>query len=324
MGGGTGTVTVLTGLKKFPVELSAVPSIADNGGSSGELANDYGILPCGDTMKCLSALSESEDTALRDLLAHRITGEPGKITGHTISNVMFLAAQQITGSALRAVDFLHDLLRVKGRVIPASPQRAELCARLENGKILRGEDKIDMRPEDRAPDERAPISEVFFSQIPEANLEAIQAIRAADAIVLGPGDLYTSLLPVLMVDGIADAVVESKATLIYVLNLATKHGETDGYPASRFVEVIEEYIGEKAVDYIIANTAPASEAVLERYRNAEEPPVVFDLGNSERVIRKQLLSDKVVRPVPGDRVKRSLLRHDPERLAKAILSVLTH
>lgn len=309
-GGGTGTYTVLIGLKKHPVDLSAITSSADSGGSSGALRDDYGMLPPGDNVQCLIALSEC-DPILRDVFSHRINGDGG-VSGHRLGNLFLLALNQISNDPLKAMHAAHEILRVRGRVIPVSAHPAELCAELEDSSILVGEHAIDTTS-----GPRPPIARCFLSRPVEPNQEALEAIERADALVIGPGDLYTSLVPVLLVNEIAETIARSRAKRIFVMNLATKRGETDGYAASRFVRVIEDHLSAK-LDHVIVNAVPASETLLERYRKAGEPPVENDLADTN-VLRAELLSDKIVEPIKGDQVRRSLLRHDSAKLASAIM-----
>ncbi len=313
LGGGTGTFTVLSGLKYHPVELSAVVSIADNGGSTGVLRDELGVLPPGDIRQCLVALSSGDDI-LRRLFAYRF--HEGSLSGHTFGNLFLSALEKVTGDPLSAVREAQRILSVKGRVIPASPTASNLYAELEDGVVVEGEHAID-----EPTGARARIRRCFLSPAVAANPDALAAIREADAIVMGPGDLYTSLVPVLAVAGIAQAVAESKGQRLYVVPLATKRGQTDGYTASAFVETVDRLLG-KRMDRIIVNDAVPAGHIAERYEEAGEPLVRNDLGRDPRVLTAPLLADAVIGKTEGDTVKRSLLRHDPDRLAAAVLASL--
>lgn len=315
LGGGTGTFTVLTGLKRHPVDLAAVVSIADNGGSTGVLRDELGVLPPGDIRQCLVALS-SGDEVMRRVFSHRFT--KGSLQGHTLGNLFLSALEELCGNPLEAVKLAQQVLRVRGRVIPVSPQASNLYAELEDGTVLEGEHAID---EPHA--QRAAIDRCFLDPPVMANIEAVDAIRQADVVVMGPGDLYTSLIPVLLVDGIVDALAESRAKLVYVLNLVTKHGETDGYSAKRFCEVVGQYIEPARLHAVLVNTAAPSPALLKRYEKVRDQLVVDDLQDVPwEVIRAPLISERLVGDVPGDKLKRSVLRHDPAKLAAAILSAV--
>ncbi|MCR4279022.1 MAG: YvcK family protein [bacterium] len=316
LGGGTGTVTVLSGLKQHDVALSAVVSMSDNGGSTGILRNEYGILPPGDIKQCLVALSDGDDL-LRQMMTHRFVDGP--LQGHTFGNVMLATAEQVCGSPLLGVQGLQRILRVRGNVIPVSSIASNLFAELEDGTVLEGEDAIS-----QPASPRKPIRRCFLDPAVSANPEAINAIRKADLIIFGPGDLYSSLIPVLLVDGIAEAIAQSQAYRLLILNLTTKPGETDGYTATRFLSVVNQYLSPVALNGVVINSESPSKEVLGRYLKAGSSLVYDDLEDANiDVLRTSLVSEKIAQPIKGDILKRSLFRHDPERLANAILSTLT-
>lgn len=313
IGGGTGTFAVLSGLKQREAHVSAVVSIADNGGSTGKLRDEYGVLPPGDIRQCLVALSEA-DTIMRELFLHRF--ENGTLNGHNFGNLLLTALERITKDPLRGVDAAHRILRVKGRVIPVSTTAATLSATYEDGTVLVGEAEIDKR--DRS---RAPITRCELDPPVEANSEAIRAIQDADLIVIAPGDIFTSTFPVLLVTGIDQAIrTNKKAKLVQVVNLVTKPGQTDDWNASRHVATVANQINREPDTILINNARPAM-AILERYLRDDEQPVRDDILNGN-VRRLPLLSRKISEPVPGDELKRSLLRHDPELLANAIMECI--
>lgn len=315
MGGGTGTFTVLTGLKHYPVDLSAIVSIADNGGSTGILRDELGVLPPGDTRQCLVALSAGDDV-LRSLFNYRFS--EGSLSGHNFGNLFLSALEKVTGDSLSAVREVHRILNVKGHVIPVAATATHLFAELEDGEIVEGEHAIDEIHGDRAP-----IARCFLSPTVAANPDAIHAIESADAIILGPGDLYTSLMPILLVDGVKEALARTNAKRIYVMNLVTKHGETDGYTAKTYADVIAHAISPAKINTVLVNTEQPPESILERYEKAEERPVIDDLEDtSYKALRARLLSSDIQEPKPGDQLHRSLLRHDPIKLAEAILECL--
>lgn len=315
MGGGTGTFTVLTGLKHYPVDLSAIVSIADNGGSTGILRDELGVLPPGDTRQCLVALSAGDDL-LRSLFNYRFS--EGSLNGHNFGNLFLSALEKVTGDSLSAVREAHRILNVKGRVIPVAAKATHLFAELEDGEVVEGEHAIDQLEGDRAP-----IARCFLSPAVNANPDAIEAIESADAIVIGPGDLYTSLMPILLVDGIREALARSNGKRLYVLNLVTKHGETDGYSASMYVDVIARALKPGSLDKVLVNTEQPPASILARYEKAAESAVLDNLElDSPRIIRAPLLSNDIQEPKPGDQLKRSLLRHDPIKLAEVILGCL--
>lgn len=314
MGGGTGTFTILSGLKHHPIDLRVIVSIADNGGSTGILRDELGVLPPGDIRQCLVALSQ-EDDVMRRLFTYRFS--EGSLSGHNAGNIFLSALEKIAGDPLSAVVEAQRILNVRGHVIPVSAQAANLCAELQDGSIVCGEHEID------EPDtERAPIQRCYLSPMVTANPEAIHAIETADLIVLGPGDLYTSVIPVLLVDGIAKALERTQAQRVYVLNLVTKKGQTDGYSAQRFCEAIRHVIAPTRLDAVLVNTGVPPRQILDRYEQLQERVVADDLGDDPSIVRASLISDDFYEPGKGDVLRRSLLRHDPKKLANEIMKLL--
>ncbi len=316
LGGGTGTFTVLSGLKFLDVDLTAVVSIADDGGSTGRLRDEQGVLPPGDIRQCMAALAEGDDT-LRRLLNFRFTG--GELDGHNFGNLFITALQKMYGSAESAVKMAHQILRVRGRVIPVSAQASTLYAELEDRSVVEGEHAIDVPA-----GERSPILRCFLDPTVYANPDAVEAILNADAVILGPGDFYTSLVPVLLVEGISEALAKTLAKKIFVMNLVAKPGQTEGYTAKKFVESLNPYIYPASLDAVILNNEPIAAPVLERYTKAGEHVIADDFTDEDKlaVIRKDVLSGAIARQISGDRLQRSLLRHDSEKLAKVILGLL--
>lgn len=314
LGGGTGTFTVLTGLKKHNVDLSAIVSMSDGGGSTGILRDEMGVLPPGDLRQCLVALSDA-DQELRDLFLYRFTNE--SLAGHNFGNLFLSALEKTIGDPIKAVEAAHRILRVKGHIIPVSNTASNLHATLEDGTVINGEHRID----ERTP-LRSPIMQCELNPPVQANPDAIEAIKNADAIVISPGDLFTSIIPVLLVDGIAQALTQTQATIIYVVNLVTKPGQTDGFDAEQHVSTISKYLTRNP-DVVIMNSAKPSHMVRERYETQDERLVEGPLdADHYRVISAPLISDAIQEQSAGDRLTRSLLRHDPDRLALGILMSL--
>ncbi len=310
IGGGTGTYTVLTGLKKHPVDLTAVVSMADSGGSSGRLRDELGILPPGDVRRCLLALASDEvSQSLRELFEFRF--ENGReLKNHSFGNLFLAALTEITGREDLAILEAAKVLQVRGQVLPVSLTNTQLCARLEDGTIIKGETNIDIRkvkPQLR-------IKEVFLKPAAEIYAPVAEAIAAADLIVVGPGDLYTSIIPNLLVRGIDTALVASSAPVVYVANIMTKYGETDGFAASDFAREIVRYLG-RTLDFLVVNrfAKPIPPRLLGRYREERADPVTADVEHcsdyAAKVVARNLVSAK------------SLLRHDPVRLAETILEL---
>jgi uncharacterized cofD-like protein len=311
LGGGTGTFTVLSGLKNYPLDLSAIVSIADDGGSTGILRDELGVLPPGDIRQCLVALS-SGDRVLRDLFNYRFT--QGGLEGHNFGNIFLSALEKVNNDPLTAIKEANRILNVKGRVIPVSARAADLYAELEDGTVVKGQHAID-----KPACERAEIRNCFLSPTSEANPEALQAIHDADVIVMGPGDLYTSIIPILLVHGVTNAIGQSQAKRLLVVNLTSKKGQTQGYKASDFYKVVTKYVWPAVVDTVVVNTAKPSDVIAQKYTEAGDHLIHDDLGTEIDAWRGELISDELANPVPGDRLKRSLLRHDAKKLAEAIL-----
>ena len=316
IGGGTGTFVVLSGLKHLPnVSLSAIVSVADDGGSTGRLRDAYGFLPVGDARQALVALAgDNGESALRSLFMHRFS--KGDIQGHNFGNLFLTALTEILGSDVAAIEAASKILQVRGRVLPASETAPTLIARLEDGTTVVGEHNIDMP----APD-RAPITELATEKSTPAYHGALDAISGADLIILGPGDLYASVAANLVVHGIKEAIVASPAKLAYIVNLFSKSGQTDGYTASQCVKEITRYAG-RAPDYVIMNSGAIPESAVTHYAREREYPTVDDLGNSPGVVRSNIVSATLLKGDATDPIQRSLVRHNPEKIATIIQTLL--
>ncbi|HLD00008.1 MAG TPA: gluconeogenesis factor YvcK family protein, partial [Patescibacteria group bacterium] len=232
IGGGTGTYTVLSGLKEYPVHLSAVVAMSDNGGSTGVLRDELGVLPPGDIRRSLIALSESPQI-IRDLFNYRF--ESGGLEGHSFGNLFLTALEKVTGNFEEAVKEAGKILSIRGDVIPATLHNTHLYAKLEDGTVIEGETNIDIPKHDG----RLRIKDVALKPKARVTKSARTAIQEADLIVLSPGDLFTSLIPNLLILGIPEAIRASKAKVVYCCNLTTKHGETNGFTVDDFVSTIE-------------------------------------------------------------------------------------
>ncbi|HRH23998.1 MAG TPA: YvcK family protein [Candidatus Paceibacterota bacterium] len=316
IGGGTGTFVVLSALRRLPnLSLSAIVSSADDGGSTGRLRDAYGFLPLGDARQALVALAE-DGPVLRDLFAYRFA--KGDIKGHNLGNLFLTALTDLLGSDTKALEEASRILRVSGRVIPASEVPATLMATLADGSTLRGEHVID---EPNA--NRSAINQVYLETDVSASPSALEAIREADVIILGPGDLYASTVAPLLPAGMREAIASSKGKLIYIVNLFTKAGQTGGMSVSDYLREIERYAGRAPERVLIHKNGGFEANVLERYAEEGESPVTDDLGEDERASRASVASVHIVPPVPEDPVPRSLARHDPEKLAAALAPLIT-
>jgi len=320
IGGGTGTFVVLKGLKTYPYHLSAIVTMSDSGGSNKRIRDEFGLLPTSDIRQCFVALSEEKGGAglLRKLFMYRFEKGEG-ISGMTFGNLFMAALSDILGSQEEAIRQTGKVLRVSGSVIPVSFTDTNLFAQYENGHVVSEEHLID-EPEH---DGTLKIKKLYLKPRPKANEQAIKAILAADLIVLGPGDLYTSLLPNLLVPEVAKAIKDSPAKKVYILNLMTKYGQTYNYKASDHIRAIEKLIG-KSLNYVLMNTQKFTKPVLKKYEAMKEIPVVDDLTQNSyyTVIRKAVLSDQAIEKSTSDTLLRSLIRHDSDKLATELVSLL--
>ncbi|MFZ5632822.1 MAG: gluconeogenesis factor YvcK family protein [Bacillota bacterium] len=303
IGGGTGLSVLLRGIKKYTSNITAIVSVADDGGSSGRLRGDLGILPPGDIRNCLVALADKE-SLMEDLLQYRFS--TGELAGHSLGNLLIAAMNDLAGGFHQAIRGMSRVLAVRGRVLPSTLQNVSLGAEFSDGGVIFGESNI--------PKYGRRIRRVFLE--PEDCFplpEALQAIAEADAVVLGPGSLYTSILPNLKVKGLAGQIAGSGAIKIYVCNIMTQPGETDGYSAGDHVKAILAHAG-RVIDCVVVNRGDIPRALRERYSREGAIPVACDLKEVEkeglRVVSENLLAD-------GD-----VVRHDPDRLARLIFRLI--
>lgn len=328
IGGGTGTFTVLLGLKKFSnLELSVIVSMMDSGGSNRIIRDEFGLLPTSDLRQCLVALSsEKPGEIVRKLFTYRFNQGTG-IAGMTFGNLFMAALTDIYGSQEVAIQKTSEFLDVQGNIIPVTYDNAQLVARYANGRQVLGEHLID-EPTDN---ENNGLRIVELDTIPKAraNKKAIEEIKAADLIILGPGDLYTSILPNLVVEGIPDAINKSKAKVLYIMNLVTKFNETNGFKASDFIHEIEKYTKAGRVNIcLLHKDGDFPKEVIKRYKEENAFPVLDDLpiGRQDlhgfQVVRKNLVADTIFEKDKADKLHRSLLRHDSDKLARLIVALI--
>lgn len=324
IGGGTGTYTVLTGLKKYPqLDLSVIVSMTDSGGSNRVIRDEFGLLPTSDIRNCMVALASSgSDEILRKLFAYRYVAGTG-ISGMTFGNLFMAALTDIyKGDQEKAIEKTCEVLNVDGRIIPVTYDNVQLAATYDNGVQVLGEHFID------EPSKKTIKHKITkLEAIPKArvNKKALEAIKNADLIVFGPGDLYTSVICNLVVDNIGVDVRRSKAKKVYVMNLMTRFGQTDGYSALDHINEIEKYLGGKTIDYCLINkSGTISRKALLWYRKNDTFPVKDDLDgiNSLKIIRRTFASNRFYQKSSSDKLVRSLIRHDPDRLAKALVDLL--
>lgn len=313
IGGGTGTYVLLSGLKKYTYDLTALITMMDSGGSTGRLRDQLGVLPPGDLRQALVALSESSKI-WRNLFLYRF--ESGDLKGHNFGNIFISALEKITGSIEQALTLASELLKTSGKVIPITFDKTNLCVELVDGSILQTEGVID--EEDVF---RSPIKRVFLNPKASANRQALQELSNADYIVFGPGDLYTSILPNLVVSNVKSCIHKSLAKKVFVMNLMTKPGQTNGYTASKHLHEIEKYAGCN-MDHVIINNKKPDRISEEFYQKFSTSIVLDDINDSKYpktvFIRKNIISTVHYTAPKSDLVHRSIIRHDSNKLAKEI------
>lgn len=304
IGGGTGLSTLLRGLKQYTTNLTAAVTVADDGGSSGKIRKELGVLPPGDLRNCLVALADSEPLMTK-LFQYRFTD--GSLEGQNLGNLLITAMSDISGDFQEALQEVSKVLKVRGRVLPSTGEFITLCAELEDGTIVEGESKISKS--------NLPIKRVFIKPFScKPSLEILDALEEVDAIIIGPGSIYTSIMPNLIIEGLVDKIKKSRALKIYVCNVMTQPGETDNYTASDHIKSIFKHTGEKIFDYVIINNKIPHREVLKRYKDVNAHPVVADLKEVEK------LGLKIIK---GNFIDESnLVRHNPEKLAKEIIDLI--
>ncbi|HLD33705.1 MAG TPA: gluconeogenesis factor YvcK family protein [Candidatus Nanoarchaeia archaeon] len=309
IGGGTGSFTVLRGLKKYPLDITAVISMFDSGGSTGMLRDEFGILPPGDVRRGLLALAqENGDNTLRELFNFRFESDCS-LHGHSFGNLFLMALTKITGSDVAAIKKAGKLLNIKGKVLPVSIDHAHLGAELENGHTVVGETNIDVPKHDG----NLKIKRVFIKPNARVYSETKEAIEHADVIVIGPGDLYSSVIPNLLVEGVSEALQKSRAIKVYVCNLMTKWGETTQFAVSDHVREIVRYAG-CPIDYVICNNHEVKDKkLLHKYAEEKAYPVKVDDNELQKIGIKVIKDNVMTEPV--------LIRHDSEKLAKILVGL---
>lgn len=318
IGGGTGSFTLLSALKDHTSQIAALVNMADDGGSTGMLRDELGALPPGDVRQCLVALSRAPE--LRDLFNYRF--EEGSLKGHAFGNLFLSALEKMTGSFSEGIELASQLLNIKGFVAPITETDVRLVMRTKNGEEVRGEFEISHknfgggRPE------------LWLEPEAEVNPLAIQAIEQANMVVIAPGSLYGSLGPALIVPGIGEALKHTKAFVVYVCNLVTKPGQTDGFQVHDFADEIERLAGERVIDAVLYNTELPSDDLMKRYAMEGEIPVAYDQTQLDAApyvaAGAPLLAGTIWQntnrsdPIAA---QRTLIRHDSEAVAKALFEL---
>ena len=312
IGGGTGQFNLLSALRDTEgIDISAVVSMVDSGGSTGRLRDEFGILPPGDILKCILALSKNREEA-RNILQKRFNGQ-GRLSGHSVGNLLLTILSQYAGNFPEGVRALGEVLDIKGTVLPVTIDKATLVAELTDGSFLYGETAIDVPKGGR----REKIKNTFLvphhSDSVKVYPPVVDAIKEADLIILGPGDLFTSTVPNLLVPGVKEAINTSNAEILFTVNIMTKFGETDNYKIKDFVEQVEEKIGKK-ISTILVNSKKPEEEILKKYKEQKAHFIEMDLGkywDDRKIISEDFLD------VSGD-----IVRHNPKKLKKVLEEII--
>lgn len=322
-GGGTGHFSLLRGLVEHnnPELITAIVGTWDSGGSSGRLRTELGVLPPGDFRQCLLALMEDskQRQVAQKLFDDRLADVPGLLKGHSLGNLIVARLENIYKGADRGIEAERLLFRIRAKVLPVSISELTLIARLEGGVEVEGETNIDLRGTKKGYNSKQKITRIYFEANADPNPEAIQAILNADKIIFSAGDLYTSVLPHLLVSGVKEAIEKSKAEVILVLNLMTKMGETDNFKASDYLKTFNYYLGNRnRINFIIANSNGLDSEIIKVYKKDKQQPVKLD----DEICKKISLDIKIIKkPLAIYHMREHLFRHDPKILAQTLLEI---
>ncbi len=323
LGGGTGSYVVASGLNNMPVKISMLLTMVDDGGSNQTLRDEFGLLPTSGIRQSIVALSENQ-TILRELFTYRFHQGGKHLKGMTFGNLFMAAMADIMGSQKKGIEETCRLLQVKGDIIPVSYDDVRLVATYEDGSQVVGEHHID----EPSHDGKLRITNLETKPAAKLSPEAKQALLTADLIILGPGDFYTNTIANLIIDGLVETLKKSKAKILFISNLMTKYGETYNFTAKDFFKDLIKYLPLESIDYVlINNNTDFPKGVLPLYKEEESIPVKddlkpSDLNNHVKLVRADVLSRFIPNKTKGDDLKRSMIRHDPDRLANVIMKLL--
>ena len=304
LGGGTGLSTLLRGLKKFPLDITAIVSVCDDGRSTGRLREEFNVPAVGDIRKVLVSLSETEPL-IEKLLNYRFN-TTSDLNGHTVGNLLLTALSDISGNISDGIETLGKVFNLKGKVLPLTEDYVTLMGKMEDDSIIQGEHNITEVPKK--------IIDVFYKETPTINPKAIQAIQEADLIILSMGSIFTSIIPNLICPEIIEAIDNSKASIMYTCNMMTQPGETDNFKASDHIKLLNNYLGKRKIDVIIANNGPISKSYRDKYATLEQKEaVIFDKRELQKLGLKVIASNFVI-------VEDDVLRHNSIKLSSYIFS----
>lgn len=306
LGGGTGSSTLLRGLKEFPIDLTAIVSVCDDGNSTGVLREEFSIPAVGDIRRVLVALSETEPL-VTELFNYRFK-TTSDLDGHTVGNLLLTASSEITGNLSDGIEALSRVFNLKGKVVPLTEENVVLMGEMEDGTIIEGEHHIT--------ENRQGIKRVYYKENPRPTKEAVGALEEADLIILSMGSLFTSIIPNLICDEITEAIDKSRGKIMYVCNMVTQPGETEGFCVSDHIRLLNQYLGKRKIDVVIANSGKIDEEMARRYESLEQKdPVKLDEEATKTLVDTLLSDDYVI-------VKNNLLRHNVLKLGMHIFGYL--
>lgn len=304
LGGGTGQSVLLSGLKKFPFDITAVVSVCDDGKSTGKLRKEFNVPAMGDIRRVLIALSETEDI-IGQLVNYRFKTN-GDFDGHTVGNIILTALTDIYGSMSKGIKKVTKILNLKGTVLPLTDDNVTLMGEMEDGSIIEGEHNITLSDKK--------IKRVFYKEKAKVNKEVLDKIKNSDAIILSMGSIYTSIIPNLLCPKVLDAIDESNAKIIYICNIMSQPGETDGFKVSDHINLLNNYLGKRKIDVVITNTEKVSKSIQKKYETLEQKDLI-------EVDDKNIKITNIKRPLL--KIEDDVIRHDSMKLGLEIMNILT-
>ena len=306
LGGGTGSSALLRGLKEFPIDLTAIVSVCDDGNSTGVLREEFNIPAVGDIRRVLVSLSETEPLVM-ELFNYRFQTK-SDLDGHTVGNLLLTASSEITGNLSDGIEALSKIFNLKGKVVPLTEENVVLMGEMGDGSIIEGEHHITQY--------KSNIKRVFYKEKPQPTREAIHAIKSADLIILSMGSVFTSIIPNLICEEIIEAIDNSKGKIMYVCNMVTQPGETDEFKVSDHVRLLNQYLGKRKINVVVANNGKIDEEMAKRYESLEQKdPVELDRKETKSMVEKIIADDYVI-------VNNNLLRHNVLKLGLHIFGYL--
>ena len=306
LGGGTGSSALLRGLKEFPIDLTAIVSVCDDGNSTGVLREEFNIPAVGDIRRVLVSLSETEPLVM-ELFNYRFRTK-SDLDGHTVGNLLLTASSEITGNLSEGIEALSKIFNLKGKVVPLTEENVVLMGEMGDGAIIEGEHHITQY--------KNSVKRVFYKEKPQPTKDAVKAIKEADLIVLSMGSLFTSIIPNLICEEIIEAIDSSKGKIMYVCNMVTQPGETEEFKVSDHVKLLNQYLGKRKIHVVVANNGKIDEDMAKRYESLEQKdPVELDRKETKSMVEKIIADDYVI-------VKNNLLRHNVLKLGLHIFGYL--